>query len=92
MITCAFQGCPKSPSFNYINDKPKYCKKHKLFNMVNIKNIRYKIYRKMMANHLKYQDILNYSITSNYIINIDNDIKYILNLKLPVIRIKTEYS
>lgn len=92
MITCAFQGCPKSPSFNYIDKKPKYCKKHKLFNMINIKNMRYKNYQKMMTNHLKYQDILNHSITSNYIINIDNDIKYILNLKLPDIRIKTEYS
>jgi hypothetical protein len=33
---CAFEGCTKNPSYNFANEKGRYCAKHKTDEMVNV--------------------------------------------------------
>ena len=79
MIICAAENCSKRPSFNYVGMRPKFCKAHKFYKMVNIKH---KNYKKLYNNNNHYNDIMS----------IDDDINYILNLQIPTIIPKSNSS
>jgi hypothetical protein len=34
--SCAFEGCPRCPSFNLSGEKPKYCATHKTPDMIDV--------------------------------------------------------
>ena len=69
MITCTAENCSKRPSYNYIGMRPKFCKAHKFYKMVNLK-------------HKNYRELYNNFTYSNGIMSIDDDINYILNLQI----------
>ena len=40
MTICNFDECNKYATYNYKSEKPKYCNKHKLKDMINVKENR----------------------------------------------------
>ena len=69
MRLCSVKDCSKNSSFNYEGLPPKYCKQHKCYKMINVK-------------YKKFKEIYNRPNICNNIINIDNDIRYILDLQI----------